>query len=154
MGSLRYHAKVSQESAIVSIQVLADNPTPASVNLELRNEIYTLDGKGKRSSEPVVATKPYDFRIPSSRDTLATSEVPVPKPRLWSPKEPNLYLAVTSLIQDGKVIDRVETTFGIRSIEIDAARGFVLNGEPLRISGGVHASRPRRARVGHQLSRH
>ncbi|HEX6624799.1 MAG TPA: glycoside hydrolase family 2 TIM barrel-domain containing protein, partial [Pyrinomonadaceae bacterium] len=35
----------------------------------------------------------------------------------------------------GKVIDRYETVLGIRTIKFDAARGFLLNGEPVRMNG-------------------
>jgi len=127
--------RVRPESAIVSVQVLTDNPTLSAVKLTLQEEIYSLDSHGKRSEKPAAIGKPYDFRIPSSRDMLTTAELTVPKPQLWSPKEPDRYMAVTTLLQDGNVIDRVETPFGIRTIEMDGARGFVLNGEPLRLQG-------------------
>ncbi len=54
---------------------------------------------------------------------------------LWhGRKNPYLYTATTELIEDGKVIDTVSARFGCRSFEIDAERGFILNGEeyPLR----------------------
>ena len=41
-------------------------------------------------------------------------------PHLWSPDAPYLYHAVSEIISNGKVIDRVTNSFGIRSIEITA----------------------------------
>ena len=38
--------------------------------------------------------------------------------RLWSPEQPNLYDLTIETLQDGRVIDRVETYFGMRQIEI------------------------------------
>ena len=48
---------------------------------------------------------------------------------------PHLYVAVTTVEQDGKVIDTYETPFGIRTIEFTANDGFLLNGERLKING-------------------
>ena len=54
---------------------------------------------------------------------------------LWNGrKDPYLYTAKVELIEDGVVLDTVSTRFGCRTFEIDAERGFILNGEeyPLR----------------------
>ena len=49
-------------------------------------------------------------------------------------KDPYLYTANVELVADETVVDNVCTAFGCRSYEIDAQRGFILNGEeyPLR----------------------
>ena len=55
--------------------------------------------------------------------------------RLWhGRKDPYLYNAKVELVEDGQVIDCVETRFGCRTYEIDPNKGFILNGEeyPLR----------------------
>jgi beta-galactosidase len=36
---------------------------------------------------------------------------------------------------DGKVVDRVITPFGIRTVAFDANQGFLLNGKPYEIHG-------------------
>ena len=54
---------------------------------------------------------------------------------LWNGrKNPYLYTAEIELLEGDKVIDKVSTRFGCRTFEIDAERGFILNGEeyPLR----------------------
>jgi beta-galactosidase len=56
-------------------------------------------------------------------------------PRLWSIERPELYRLVSEIVADGAVIDRYETSFGIRSIRFDAARGFFLNGKPVKLLG-------------------
>jgi len=49
-------------------------------------------------------------------------------------KDPYLYTAKAELIVDGAAVDTVSARFGCRTFEIDANRGFILNGEeyPLR----------------------
>jgi len=62
-------------------------------------------------------------------------EVSVPNPRLWSLEDPYLYRAVSVVMKDGVVTDRVMTRFGIRTITVDADRGLFLNGKPVKIYG-------------------
>lgn len=54
---------------------------------------------------------------------------------LWSPDNPNLYQAVTTLRQGNTVLDEVTTPFGVRDAKFDAAKGFILNGVPMKIKG-------------------
>ncbi|MBF9236633.1 DUF4982 domain-containing protein [Hymenobacter sp. BT683] len=57
-------------------------------------------------------------------------------PERWSVDQPNLYSAVTEVYQNQRLLDRVETTFGVRTVTMDAARGLLLNGQPLKLKGG------------------
>ena len=68
-----------------------------------------------------------------SAETKATIEIP--EVHLWhGRRDPYLYNAKIELVENGEVIDAVETRFGCRTYEIDPERGFILNGEeyPLR----------------------
>ena len=49
-------------------------------------------------------------------------------------RDPYLYTVRANIIEDGNIIDTVETRIGCRTFEIDPDRGFLLNGEeyPLR----------------------
>jgi beta-galactosidase len=61
------------------------------------------------------------------------------KPQLWSPETPHLYRLETELCTGDTITDTTETNFGIRSIQVDAEKGFLLNGQPLKMKGGcVH----------------
>ncbi|MBQ8158647.1 MAG: DUF4982 domain-containing protein [Prevotella sp.] len=60
-------------------------------------------------------------------------------PRMWSPDDPYLYEAIVRVKEKGRVIEEKHLKFGIRTIEFDAEKGFVLNGKPLLINGAcVH----------------
>ena len=56
--------------------------------------------------------------------------------KLWSVDEPNLYTLLSEVLVGGSVVDTEKTTFGIRSISVDAEHGFRLNGVPLKLKGG------------------
>ena len=52
---------------------------------------------------------------------------------------PNLYTLLSEVLVGGEVVDSEKTTFGIRSISVDAEHGLRLNGVPLKMKGGcVH----------------
>ena len=59
----------------------------------------------------------------------------VNQPTLWSPEAPNLYRLTSRIVADGKVIDELSTTTGLRSIEFTVDKGFVLNGETVILQG-------------------
>ncbi len=84
--------------------------------------------------------------ISPSGDVVASSVIPVKNdeangmlkvnnPELWSPDSPSLYSLELSLKENGKVIDEVKETFGIRTISYSAEEGFKLNGKPILLNG-------------------
>ena len=72
------------------------------------------------------------------RDTFVTDSqtITISHPFLWSTETPHLYKAITEIKNGDKTIDRVETSFGIRSIHFDAVTGFLLNGKRVILKGG------------------
>jgi len=71
-----------------------------------------------------------------AKETRSTHHVmKIAKPHLWSPTDPYLYKVETTVKVDDKVTDVYETTIGIRDIAFDTERGFLLNGEPLKLKG-------------------
>src|SRR5664279_4758145 len=59
----------------------------------------------------------------------------VRQPLLWSLEERNLYKLVTEVESAGAIVDRYETTFGVRSLEFDGEKGFLLNGKSVKVKG-------------------
>ena len=77
-----------------------------------------------------------EARVTPGKDS---QELIVLNANLWDSETPYMYKAVTELIVGGKLFDKVETPFGIRSIALDKKKGFLLNGKPLKLKGGcVH----------------
>ena len=61
--------------------------------------------------------------------------IDVASAKLWSIETPHLYRLVTTLTVGDAEVDRYETPFGIRTIAFDPDRGFLLNGQPVKIKG-------------------
>jgi beta-galactosidase len=59
----------------------------------------------------------------------------IDNPQLWSPEHPYIYKVKTLLLKDGNMVDSCANTFGIRSIEFIAEKGFFLNGQHRQIHG-------------------
>lgn len=60
--------------------------------------------------------------------------VPIPNPKLWSPKNPFLYDLVVTVTRANKVVDTANSYFGMRKIEVADVGGvkkILLNGEPV-----------------------
>ena len=107
-----------------------DDATPRAVTLTAR----VLDGAGK-----IVASAKATQTVAAGAEANLEAPIIVPNPRLWSPDSPNLYRLNCVLDAGAGGISQTTTSFGIRTISFDAARGFVLNGTPLKLRGGcVH----------------
>jgi beta-galactosidase len=132
-------AGISNSQATIEITVNLENNSPAPESVVVDHAIYQLglDGsRGKQVSTLELVAGPRTTLVYSN--AVKSSELVVGvtgSPKLWSIEKPNRYLVVTTVEQDGKVIDRVETTFGIRTIQFTADNGFLLNGERVPIRG-------------------
>jgi len=119
---------VSTQSAKIKIATRIKNTTKEKSNVELLTTL--LDANGKKITQ---TSSPVSI---ASDDVAETAqELAVNNPQLWSIENPYLYKILTQVTQNGKVIDDYETLIGIRSFSFDADKGFILNGEPVKIKG-------------------
>jgi beta-galactosidase len=127
--------EVAKESATVNLKVSVDNCTKSEAKLKVMTDIYALDPEGKRAGHPIVSAAPADLTVPAASSATATLTPTIRSPKLWSVKQPNRYVACTTIEQDGKVTDVYETPFGVRTIKFTADNGFLLNGERVPLNG-------------------
>lgn len=73
--------------------------------------------------------------IPAQDKVLLKTTLYVPKPKTWSPEQPNLYKLVTRIYKDNKVIDEQKTNIGLRTVSVSKENGFQLNGITRKIKG-------------------
>jgi beta-galactosidase len=129
--------EVSRERATVKCQVTVDNDSKQPVKVQVATELFVADPNGAAIGPVVAKIGVQELRIAAGASEEASGSVTVANPRLWGAlptQQPNRYVAVTTVLQDGKVVDRYETRFGIRSIECKPD-GFYLNGERVRLQG-------------------
>ncbi|MBW8882158.1 MAG: beta-galactosidase, partial [Asticcacaulis sp.] len=137
-GTVVRTPEVSREAAKVELAVTIDNDGSAASTLDVATRIYALDAAGKRSG-PVVATlAPQRVSVGARASATVHADVRIAQPRLWGPlpqQKPNRYVAVTTVSANGKVLDNIDTPFGIRSLRFDADQGLFVNGEKIMING-------------------
>ena len=74
--------------------------------------------------------------IPVAAGSGTDSSLSIPNVHLWDGLEdPYLYTCEATLVVDGKAVDRVSTSFGVRTFYVDPKEGFFLNGRSYPLHG-------------------
>jgi beta-galactosidase len=117
------------------LQVTVDNPAGTVADLRLRATIYALTPDGRRADKPAATSSPVSLQVPAGASAAAVITATIPNRALWTLQKPSLYVGVVAVEQAGKVVDTYETTFGIRTIQFEPEKGFMLNGEQIKFQG-------------------
>jgi len=127
--------EITKTAATVSVQTSVDNDSAAAAGIKVATAIYLLTPDNVRDGKPIAELATDGVAVPAGATADTTQTITIPKPKLWSLEHPNRYVAVTTLTQDGKVLDVYETPFGVRTIQFTVDNGFLLNGERVRLNG-------------------
>jgi hypothetical protein len=125
---------VSKQKAILHTNTEIKNYGTSQRNLTI--ESILLDASGKK----VVIIK-SDNKINSGETKEIAQTLPeIQNPKLWSPSNPYLYKLVTSVYENGKIVDQLTTSYGIRWVSWPVSRDgkdnrFFINDEPVFING-------------------
>lgn len=122
--------KITEQNADVSVQVELEGIRGKSLDIEINAKIMAPDGRliAETKEQAPKKSKLHMVEVPLPLVTVA-------QPQLWSCETPNLYTAEITLLHDGKVVDNVTETFGIRTLEFSPEFGFKLNGKKLFLKG-------------------
>jgi beta-galactosidase len=130
--------EISPAVATVELKVTVQNQSKQTAAVSVATEILALDANGRHAGSAVARMPAVSAQIEAGRSVVATASGVVPRPKLWGPppeQQPNRYVAVTTISQDGRAVDRYETPFGIRSLKYDANLGVLINGEHIDLKG-------------------
>ena len=105
-------------------------------NSGLKPQLYEveqrmLDAEGREMARVGGVTYP----LLAKETRTCHHQIRIDNPHLWNTTAPYLYKMETTVKVGGKVTDVYTTTFGIRDIQFDAEKGFLLNGEPVKLKG-------------------
>jgi beta-galactosidase len=118
----------SPDSATVTIATKVLNRMTAAAQYKLTSAILSPQG----SPVAQLSTEATQSRW-GEQETI--QKIRISNPELWSIEKPQRYTLETTVVCDGNVVDNVKTKFGIRTIRIDAEKGFFLNGKYVKIKG-------------------
>ncbi|HYK34781.1 glycoside hydrolase family 2 TIM barrel-domain containing protein [Alloacidobacterium sp.] len=122
-------SEASSGSAKVQVKAQLQNDSEESAEVSVKTTLLSAQGKP-------VAKGESSAQVGAGTQGQAAQEIPLAHPELWSPESPALYRAVTEVMQAGKVIDRVETDFGVRTLAWSVDKGLLLNGKSIKLVGG------------------
>ena len=118
---------VSPETATVIIKTTLKNEYKTVKKISLVSKIVNNKGDVLDTDTSLQTIEPF------SAVEIAQTGV-IQKPLLWSPETPNLYKLQTAVMDDGNIADSYETTFGVRTIDINK-NGVFLNGKLYPVKG-------------------
>jgi len=128
----------------VQVEKLDAEQALIGVIAEIRNASdVAKNGSVQFSIVDSSSTVLQDVRVPLSVEAGESQQIlrtaVIEKPLVWSPERPELYTLVARVHVGDQIVQETASTFGIRTVEVDAERGLLLNGEPIKLFGGnVH----------------
>ena len=127
-GTFVTTSQVSNDAATIQIKTKLKNDGKDIARCTLITSIIGDDGQTIQSGEAnqsIDADGEYEF----------TQQIQIQKPRLWSVQDPYLYKIRSTVRGKDHVTDEYETPFGIRNAVFDVDKGFLLNGEHVKLNG-------------------
>lgn len=118
----------TKDKAGIFTKTTVFNETDAELNLQLKTTV--LDKSGKEVASTSGAVQPVKIGT-----TEFSQQMELASPHLWSVEDPYLYVVRNEIVEDGKVVDSLDTNIGVRGLDFDVATGFSLNGKPMKLKG-------------------
>ena len=118
----------TQQASLKVVTTVENIGTQADAGVSVYSILQDAEGKKVAQAESslnTIAGKAVDV----------SQDLKVSSPLLWSIERPYMYTLVTEIQKDGQCVDRYVTPVGIRRFSFDAAKGFTLNGKPVKING-------------------
>ena len=120
---------VSESCAHVQIRAQVHNR--GLVRRRMRAALTVLDAEGNPAAQTELLLTAFPGETVQLREQLT-----IPQPKLWDDLEPNLYaVRCTLCTENGEVLDDSETSFGIRTLTLDAQSGLRVNGRTVQLRG-------------------
>lgn len=121
--------KVDAQQADVKADVMLDNPTDKTQQVEVAVEVFSCDKS--------IIKQQKSIRL-EAQAIVRKHTIPftIRRPHLWNgTQDPFIYKVKVSLWQGKTLLDEVEQPLGLRYYKVDPARGFFLNGRHLQLHG-------------------
>lgn len=117
-----------EEYASINIKTELKNRKHNPADLKLENIIQ--DDKGN-----IVSCDTIPVTLFENEMRIMNQRLTVKNPCLWSYESPTLYRCITRLYEGDELKDESISTFGIRTLSVDAQRGFRVNGKTVKFRG-------------------
>ena len=120
--------RVSADASAVTVQTVVFDRQGTAAPVLVRSTIFDAIGRRvARADRAVVLDAGVGGRI--------TTTLELAHPQRWDIERPYLYRLVTELLQNGRILDRDVSDFGIRTVAFERDRGLILNERHLKFHG-------------------
>lgn len=118
------------EEEIAVVRVATELKNRRNIRAALRLETELLDDNGRR-----VACDEETLTLFGQETRTLTRRMVVEHPTPWSAETPACYTCVSRIYEGQELLDEGRTTFGIRTLSVDAKRGLLVNGRSVKLRG-------------------
>ena len=98
-----------------------------------------IEGLGKHRAQLRLTLRDASGAVVAKASAKAapsqTVDLKLARPHRWDLDDPYLYTLEAEIVEGKTVLDRMQTTVGLREIRFDADKGFALNGRSRKIKG-------------------
>lgn len=115
--------------AVLNVSTLVKNDYFDDRAATIRHKLLDANGQTVAQSDGKVIS------VQAKGTSEMVDRLELENPHLWQLEDPYLYKVVTDVYVEDEKVDSYVTRIGIRTIEFDADRGFLLNGEVVKIKG-------------------
>jgi beta-galactosidase len=122
------YPEVKNGTGILNVEVDVENGSASKSSLTVVNELFSKDGKS-------VAKVSGKIEVDANKSGKVSAKISVKNLQLWDLENSNLYQLKTTVLKDGKEIDKTVTKTGFRTFTFDPNNGFALNGKWMKMKG-------------------
>ena len=138
---LGYHAtfittsNITSNSALIRVATEVVNTSSNACEVSVRAAIHGPPGSAP-DGRSACAGESDRIQIPAGEARAVALDVLMPwAPRLWEIVQPDLHEARVSVVSASRTVDEETVAFGIREARFEAATGFWLNGQNVKLKG-------------------
>jgi beta-galactosidase len=124
--------EIDDGSAVVEVEETVENESAVTRTLSVETQL--LDAEGNVATSDSVPLTVFPGTSATTRRRLYLETV-----RRWDVDDPYLYAARVIVRSEAGEVDRSETTFGVRELQLDPRHGLRINGRTVKLRGAcVH----------------
>lgn len=119
---------LSNDRAVIAAAIVVENEGPNPRSVKAVTEITDAEGN-------IVASDMSPLTAFAGESAAVRQRMYIRHPKLWNVSTPYLYQCRTRIMDGEQMLDEEITSFGIRSLSLDAEEGLRINGEVVKLRG-------------------
>ncbi|MFV0362943.1 MAG: glycoside hydrolase family 2 TIM barrel-domain containing protein [Suipraeoptans sp.] len=120
--------EIEDDSAVITVETKICNKSRRTVTVSLQSVIKDMDGN-------IIGEELLPVTILGNAQIVCRQRIGVTNITRWGVDTPVLYDCVSMIKEEGRDCDQCNVRFGIRTLSVDAGRGFRLNGKEIKLRG-------------------